>query len=544
MATQSSVLLHFQRPDGRAEFERSRRNLKATLFDDGCEAAALALAELAAMLDTGVGRIKRDLMASSLCWNDDHYALIAWVHLQQRCMSEMGFTVAAALRREGGDPGMLRRVAALTIFHWGEAQKWSLIHERPDYAALHDLLLLSSEKGRHRETFTFVAGGRGQATSIAGLYFRALLLDRFNSGSLTLPQVEILDGWLWEWSATLQGEAAPPAGPFLRVDIDSDAGLRCGMGEPGATSLYLPLAPLEAQRRIVIQQFHRGRIVPAHGCASDIRIEEHIAVLDHLRLAFSDPSKGAAQRPPRRQAGRERIEVWVGLQEILARAVGVGVETGRWRAVNLSDPAIERHAKARFADATRRYFWIADESLTGFGFEALATDADSVEVGDLIGWKGGEYNTLHIARVMRRLPAGNGQVFLGAQILTESAVPLNLQQVLSFDNGSADGTYLYVPGDDESGRRDAIIVPESTYDLEATFGANTGDETYRLFLNRVRAKGRGWVAAGFEIVTETAVPAARFETASNDLPMLELTPEDDEHLVDPWTNEVRNKLLW
>ena len=108
-----------------------------------------------------------------------------------------------AIRRDEGASPLLSRMVALTLFHWGEAVKWVSGRERADYTTLHDMFSLSMAGGCHREPVTWVADGRGRTVTIEALYFRALLLDRFASGNLTRQQVEVLDAWLWEWSASL-----------------------------------------------------------------------------------------------------------------------------------------------------------------------------------------------------------------------------------------------------------------------------------------------------------------------------------------------------
>jgi hypothetical protein len=545
MATHSSVLLQFQRPDGRADFERTRRELKGALLGEGPQAAAERLAALGAALDTGVTRMKRELLGTSLCWNDENQQLARWISQQHRSVAEMATRVAEALRCNGGGDESIRQMTALTFFQWGEAVKWTMWRERHDFSALHEMLLAASKGQGHRAKFMWTADGRGKTTTLEALYFRALLLDRFTSGSLTPPQIAILDAWLWEWTNALQGVTRYPGGDVLRVDLDTPAGLREGRREGAGTTLYLRLEPLESERRKIIAELHRGRLAPAHGAVAEIRIEEHICVLDHLRAAFAHGAGDASQRARRQSTGGTRLEVWVGLQEILSRGIGVGTETGRWRALNLSDPAIEAQSKARFNEATKRYLWLVDASASGLGLEALETDAAGIEVGDLLGWRNAQGGPVVLARVVRRMPAAtSGQVFLGVHLLTEAAQPLKLSQVVSFDNGTANGTYFFVPGGDDSGRGDAFLVSDHTYQLQASYNTHVGNDAFTLRFNRVRLKGRGWNLAGFEIVPVEPPPKAVVTPQCE--PEFKLVLEEvaaDDECDDPWANEVGRRRL-
>lgn len=535
----SNLLQQLHRPDGRAEFERLRREIKSGTLD--VEAGEHIL-ELAAVLDVGVGRIKKDLLCSALCWNDDSQQQGQWVYQQHRGVVELALRVVEPMRRHGHP--LLQRLTGLVLHHWAESLKWSMSRERHEYSAIHDLLLLGMVGERHREPITWIADGRGHETTIEAMYFRMLLLDRFTSGSLTRQQVEILDAWLWEWTSALRGERVPPREAALRVDLDSNHGLREGRREGEGPSLYLPLAPLEAQRRRIIAEFHAGRLLPAHGAAAEFRVEEHICVLDHLARAFRAPEGEAPLRAPRQPASGTRIEVWVGLPEILSRGIGVGSETGRYRALNLSDPSIVQQGNAtRFGDASRRYLWLADASATGLGFQALESDAAGIEVGDILGWRKSHAAPIQLGRVTRRMPSSTtGQVFIGVQLLTHAAQPLKLTQIVTFDHGHADGTYLFVPGDDESGRRDAFLVSEGTYELQSSYRAHVGSESYTVKFNRVRGKGRGWILAGFEILPANRAPRQE-PSLSRDLDFTLVLDPPTEAMIDPWSREVPSKLL-
>ena len=538
MNTHSSVSLNFQRDDSRAEFEHARREVKSSLHALDFEQAARRVVELGSGLDTGVSRAKRELLGSALCWTDANQALTAWIERQHRALLEIGEELIHAMARDGS-PRLIAMIAS-SLHHWGEAFKWSPGRDRVDLEPLHLLYNLAHTHGRHRESFICKVDGGGKRTSVEALYFRALLLDRFGGGNLTAPQIEVLDAWLWHWGDCLRGERECPEGTFLRVDLDSRSGLREGKREGAGSTLYLSLEPLERERRAVVKELHRGNLVPAHGCAAELRIEEHVAVLDHLARAFRAPEIDAPHRAPRQAADRARTEVWVGLQEILTRGIGVGIETGRFRALRLEHAAIDEHSRNRFEDASRRYFWLSDASATGLGFEALDADAAGIEVGALLGWRHVAGGPVLLGRVTRRVArAIGGEVFFGIQLLSECAQPLTLASTVA--DKRDESTYLFVPGQDNSGRHDAFLLPESAFERNATYDVAIGGRQFHVRFNRVRMKGRGWVLAGFapmatrEEVVEAAPPR---ESPSALRPVaLEL------QLEDPWSIEVRSKLL-
>ena len=547
MAIKVPVSLQYQRPDGRADFERARRALQAELAQMDAGEAGAALAELAGTLDSGVARIKRELLGSSLCWNEDNQRLAAWIQEQNRRLAELGEQLAfACARRAVGESAA--RVVALTLLHRGEALKWLQGRARREYAPLHGLYAMMREAGGHRADVTVVTEGRGRSATIEGLYLRALLLDRFASGNLTRVQLEVLDAWLWEWMPRLVTRDAPPEGPCLRADVDGNTGLREGAREDGGPALYLPLATLEALCRAVLSELHRGRMVPAHGCASEMRIEEHVAVLDRLRRAFDPTSDARERRAQRRQAAGTKVEVWVGLAEILRHASGAGpARSGLPQLSLVESPLVAKQGKLPppradgVSDPTLRYLWQSDVSATGFGFEALESDAAGLEVGEIAGWRREPGGPCVLGKVTRRLAsATDGQVFIGVHLLSDAAQPITLRCATAFGEGAAH-TFLYVPGDDSSGRHDAFLVPESTFEEPSAYDMRIEGRTLTVRLNRTRARGRGWVLAGFEVlpVRDVVVAAPRHTAASGELELVL-----DEDLLDrALTREVGSRLL-
>lgn len=532
--------LSFQRTDHRAEFERARAAFKGAVkslpFDD----AVAELGELGAALDGAVARLKRDLLGSALCWNEDNHALTGWIHQQHRKLAD----AAHGLLEESAE-ALPVRLVAFVLHHEGEAAKWIAGRERPELAALNALVSRAFVMGTVRRPFNWSADGRGYETTLEAMYVRVLLLDRLGTGVLTRQQVEVLDAWLREWRDDLHLFEARREGAALHVDLDGAQGLRAETPAAGGRVLWLALGPLERRRREVMRDLQRGRIVPAYGCAAEFRIEEHVAVLRHLQRAFAAPAEAGARREARESAPGTRIEAWVGIREILARSGGSrGVETGQWRSLAACEPeAADSLDFTGVPDPDRRYLWLCDTSSGGCGFEALEQDAAGLEIGDLLGWRRGA--AIALGRVIRRLPGKSaGQVFLGVRLLTDAALPFTLRRV-DVRDGEGGNDYLFVPGDDASGRRDAFLVPESVHSHERAYRARVGDEDFALRFNRVRERGRGWILAGFEIVPPrpTVQPAVAAVEDADAFTLPETVAVAEEEPADPWSHEVPMRLL-
>jgi len=512
MPSRYAFNLGFENEHGRAAFERARRQLEAA-SEFAADEASERLLELAHALDAGVSSCKASLLATPLAWDDEADSLGDWIARQHRALAELGARRVEAMRREDRAPELAERLAAAALFHAGEALKWNASGTRTAYTALHDLLLLSMPQERHRVARACVADGRRRETTLEALYFRALLLDRFCTGSLPRSQLDLLDAWLWEWSAALRGEREPPAGPALRVDLDRDAGLRDAGAQDRGPALYLALAPLEKLRRRIVEGLHAGRVTPAHGSASELRLEEHVALLDHLERVFGgegDSGVPAARADRAAHAGL-RAEVWVGIAEILTGGMSVGIETGRWRVVDLKDPAIDEQSRARFTEASKRYLWQVDASATGCGFQALESDAAGISLGDVVGWRRVPGGPVSLGYVARRQKGNAGEVFIGVRLLTHAAQPVSLESEITVESEDSRAR-LFVPGEDASGCNDAFLVPEGEYETRLAHVVRTRAGSFRIRFNRIRHRGRGWVLAGFEVTPlAAAIPVPTLE---------------------------------
>jgi hypothetical protein len=485
----------------RRKYEADYEKLAATLATGAASSLVHAFMALESRLDAGLMEAKSALLVSGLLTTEEDEALGAWIYQQHSNLARMGHAIAAKALAEGRDQVKEAMwTVALSLLHWGEAVKWELMVgrlEQRDYAMLHDLARMAMREGRLEDRGTFTVEGLERTASIEALYFRTLLLDRYTSGNLTRQQIEVLDAWLWEWSPSLVA-AREPHGAVMRADLDRDQGLRYGPREGGGESLYLALAPLEAQRGAVISEFHAGRIVPARGPAAEIRIEALVAVLIQLRRAFS----GDESRAPRRSARGRQVEAWFGLTEITARLLLEENESAE-AGMAAKEPAATRRAGDLYDevyDKPRRWLALVDESDTGWLVEATTANAAPLLIGELVALRLEEGGPCHVARVVRRVrEPGTDRVQVGIQLLSNPATRVRPCALRSAELASED-TYIFLPGPDASGLHDTFIVPFRLLESRACFHVRRGGQDFALEFNRVRKRGRGWAQAGFEMV--------------------------------------------
>jgi hypothetical protein len=559
------VAPHFQRPDGRTDFERSRNAVRALLADAPPDEALRAFVQMENDFDAGVFKLKPDLLGSVLCWKPEDREISAWIYEQHNELAELARRAADIFeRRVGGDDTRTIRLVGLAFMHWGEAAKWVVgRRERYDYSWMHWLMRMAMGTNRHVEQCEIRLDGRNRTATIEGLFFRTLLLDRFAGGNLTRQQIEVLDAWLWEWMPSLKGSTMWPGQAVFRADLDGKGGLRQGRRPEEGPTVYLAIPPLEARRQALIKEFHRGRIVPSLGIAADFRVEEHVAVLEQLRLVFEAPQDEDVQRVRRRAAKGPAVEVFVGLSEIVSRGLQGDVQQSKVALSKKASDALsdtQRLRTIQFSDeyeSSRRFLRLADVSDTGYGIEASEKETLGIAVGDLLGLRLSDEEPCVLGRVVRRVPGQvEGQVVIGVRSISSSPQALTLSRTQRQGRPDDDGLFIYVPGDDDSGAQDAFLVPEKLLQEQTSHETCIGDDVFTLQFNRVRRKGRGWALAGFEILEAKrvealaeasqpapATPATLAESFRN-IPKFELVEKNrEEDYADAFDREVGARLL-
>ena len=84
---------------------------------------------------------------------------------------------------------------------------------------------------------------------------------------------------------------------------------------------------------------------------------------------------------------------------------------------------------------------------------------------------------------------------IGIAVLSYRPVPLQLQPA----EGGPGAPALYLPGRDDNGKQDAILLRAGDFRSDQHLVIQVGGAKYRVRLNRVIRKGSDWIKARFEI---------------------------------------------
>ncbi|MDX2218578.1 MAG: hypothetical protein SF172_06095 [Burkholderiales bacterium] len=505
--------LNLRQADGRERFEQEFKAMRAQLGDSNHSLATNTWIDLEWQFEQEVHKEQGPLLANPLMWDESDQHLAQWILRQFTKLADMGKHVTDRVAAAGkGDP-VLSYVIARALVSQGNVWKWAQFANRQGsehgFGALNALYARAVDAGLDDEAQSFNREGRPVAPTIAALCLRAHLLARVASGNLNRQQTEIFDAWLWATMGDLH--LSPTAGDaaVLRIEPGSQRGLQFGIDETSTTARYLSAESLRRVAERVEQSFHRGTIFPGHGAVQSFRLEEHVAVLDFLRVLVEQIERGRQpQRAERIPKDGEQVEVHVGLSDIV-RTFGAGRSGVTLRLMSV-DSASENKLDTIY-QMQRRYMSLVDQSESGLGLEVPMAQAADIGVGEIIAIVFADQSEPLMGQVARIVPGSReGTVRIGVHVAFDDYQAVDLS-VAGAPTSRREASAFYVPGADSSGRYDVLLVSEAFAQAKPLCEVRLGDQLYDLRINHIRQKGRGWVAAGFEVVgvreAVTAEPA-------------------------------------
>jgi hypothetical protein len=416
------------------------------------------------------------------------------------------------------DP-LLQRVVALALHHYASSIKWSFFrHEtvKPQIWPLLHAQFNFAESNGFATTLTHLFDAEKHfKTSVQALYLRALLLDVLNTGSLSMPQIEIADGWLAEWTLGYQlDHTYSAAAHSLFVDLDASMGIQLVTGNTAWPSYrYLKMERLRDQAEVVRSELRVGRPYHGHTSSSEFPVREHVALLTNVERVYKSLLDRSVSHIEERQlVANVSADVRIGFDAVRTAIAGDADETGLSPAPNMKfadlelslSPANKPTTEAETQNDTR---WkIHDMSSKGVGLLVERGIGEAVNVGELLAIKPfGEVHWMLGVLVRKLTQRTVGETLLGVEILCLRPLPITLRQFAQLADSKPDPSIpptsaLYLPGLEEHGRADIIVMPDRDVGLKSIFGLAAMSSKYRLRINRVLRKETGWMGVRFEVL--------------------------------------------
>ena len=232
---------------------------------------------------------------------------------------------------KGDNDPLLQRAVGFALFHHCAAIKWCFFRHEPVkptiWPELHALYKFADAQGFGFATMPislFADEAQYKITALS-LYLRALMLEVLNTGSLTMAQIEIADGWLAEWTPDYAlDETYSQRSHALYVDLDLMAGMQLVTGNAAKPSYrYVRLEGLKEQVEAVRTQLRTGNPYLGRGAPNEFSMEEQVALLSTLERLYTTLLQASASRiEERKPVENQMADVRLGFEDARLAVTG------------------------------------------------------------------------------------------------------------------------------------------------------------------------------------------------------------------------------
>jgi hypothetical protein len=411
------------------------------------------------------------------------------------------------------------RVTGLALNSIHAFVKWGYFLNEPGrtvpWKQLHALYLLAETDGYSQVPFVLHAAQPSYKPSVQSLYLRTLILDILNTGNLSKVQIEIADGWFSSWcnDYSLDLEYSTRQHLFY-VDLASDSGMHLMRKDSHGESMrYVRADGLKAQIEEVQAGLRQGRLYAGYGAGAVFPLEEHVALLAIIEKLYHSILAGSENRIEERTHFEDReVDVTVGIERVLRKArekpaaavasvtsSQAAAETFELSPAGLTLQTVSSTVQpvdAGPADPDVERWRVFDLSSKGYGLLVDRAAAESVMLNGVLALRNHEVGGWIVGTVVRKLANRvRGEILVGVEVLSYRPVPIQLQAA----DGGPGAPALYLPGMDDNGKLDAILVRAADFRSDKHVTIQVGGAKYQIRLNRVIRKGSDWVKARFEI---------------------------------------------
>ncbi|MDX2219972.1 MAG: hypothetical protein SF172_13205 [Burkholderiales bacterium] len=400
-------------------------------------------------------------------------------------------------RTTAEDDIRLRMATGHAIDSFAALVKWSyFLHETlkgTSWSELHALYYLAEQHGYHHQPLDLYGKDAAYNPSIQALYLRALVLDIINPGSLTAAQIEIAEGWLSAWCLdyTLESEFQPRS-HLIYVDLAEHAGFH--MVTPavkGDSIRYLRADALRGQIEEVKNELRQGHQYLGMGAVTDLPVEEHATLLSAIERLYNNILAHSGNRIAERTLVQDQtMRVVLGYDAVLQAVLVPGASTAGGLSLSLMAGSTES------ASETWR---VHDFSASGVGLLVDRATGDVVPLQTLIAMRVSRERAWAVGTIVRKLTNRvQGQTLIGIELLSNRALAVRLLKtgVTPYIDGL---DALYLPGTDNEGKRDFLVLRQSEFAARSVFEIPTRGTHFRVRLNRTVKKGTDWIAMRFEV---------------------------------------------
>ncbi|MEP7083874.1 MAG: hypothetical protein ABI854_03980 [Betaproteobacteria bacterium] len=358
--------------------------------------------------------------------------------------------------------------------------------------------------------------------SVEQEYLWLLLLQRINSGNLSVPQIELASQWARELVPSLQLTRTPPkSGPYWLLDLASTEGLTTAPLElPEGDLLFLDIAPMRVHLNALTETLGK-QLGPDSEITGRAETRARLALIKRLEVLLLPNAKPQPRRGERRSEQKAVLVAssWAEIPVLMRQShPWKKHEPLKYTYDGLAGPAGVTAAEVPTTSITvndslfpeQRGWQVLDVSESGCRIESRTRQASQLLVGGLLVvlFEGETRRRVGIVRRLKRRTADHTEI--GVEIITENAVLVRPEPI------AADGEALNTSGSDKGGAFHALYVPpqerqrltpvRSVFVPAAEFLPNghysmdVDGQTNRIRLVLIIEQTKDWVWSTFEAV--------------------------------------------
>ena len=372
--------------------------------------------------------------------------------------------------------------------------------------------------------------------STAQEYIHFLLMQRVNTGNLSVLQIDTAAIWLREWVPALHLSPTPPAGEHRwMLDLAQSEGLvRCAERESAGLLLYLDVAPLSTQladlRVRLTEQLGKG------GERGEVRdLKERLALVKRLELLWF-PNTGFQTRRGERKVNQQLVLVAAGWAEI-----GIFLREARpWKphdpyhytyddtadlvALGRTPvPITEKAEGGKHLHPDRRGWEIVDTSDTGCRIVSTTKRAAQLQLGALLTFLR-ETDSRWSVSIIRRLKRRTADhTDLGLEIIADNAILVMPEPIVPKSPAEALGPpkkgkrfdALYLPPQQNPAMPPvySLVLPLSEYSAGRVLSMTLEARPRVIRLAVAIEHDKDWVWSTFEAVSPAALDQVEVRAA-------------------------------
>ena len=396
--------------------------------------------------------------------------------------SEMANAYKTCLRSYAQKPARgvaddLPKVTARGLRYYAMLAKWSHIRYLPVdgriWRNLHRFYLFAETEG-FAETQIRLYPGHPTTTSCMQQYLQPLMLQLASPESLLVPQIELVDAWLDNWSEHLVVERQiRPHRQLFSVNLDEPKpGRKLRRNMVDAKYRYWGTDSLIEKMEQTLDQIRNGAVPAKLGLGEAFRPQTGIDLLETVASRWSREGSSIT-RKHERTSRQKSVQVIQGLQDIIEklshpekvkrhkRITSGSGHTG-FEIIGPTEPTTPDSTPELF-DAPPLEWQIENESQYGIGAKFMSEHNIALAIGDLVGLRLEEQSRFVIGLVRRIQKNLDGQVYVGVETINQTPIVVKLAPV---DTPNVAFAGLYLPEADNGVLPRCLLIPTREHHAE------------------------------------------------------------------------------